>query len=134
MPFPFNQSTFDHWVEKYGTQSSTTTTSHGLVVEDGGNKPVGWERVVVYVTVLLLAVISVLVLVRQNLDRINQFGAWFLGLIDRIGGLIDRFRARDDSGYETARAPPVPAPRLVGQNRTDSERARAVARARETCV
>ena len=132
MPFPFTRSTFDHWKEKYDVHP-TNATLDLAEVGDGGNGVV-WEKVVAYISIPLFAVISILVLVKQNLDRLNQFGYWCSQMFDRVRDCIDRYRARNDTTYEMADAPPLPAPRLSRQNRTDSERVRTCARARETCV
>ena len=135
MPFPFTRSTFDHWEEKYRVHP--TNASYDQVEVDGGGELVVWEKVVAYITIPLLSIITVLVLVRQNLDRLNQFchwaGAFALELFDRVRACIGRHRARGDSTYEMAEAPPLPSPRPTRQNRTDSERVREL-RGLETCV
>lgn len=132
MPFPYTRSTFDHWEEKYNVHP-TNATYDLAEVDDGGN-PVVWEKIAAYVTIPMLAIATVLVLIKQNLDRINQFGFWARELFDRLRDCIDRYRARDDTAYEMADAPPLPSPRIARQNRTDSDRVRACQRARETCV
>ena len=136
MPFPYTRSTFDHFEEKYGAHPTNAT--YDLAEVDGGGESIVWEKYVAYVTIPLLSIITVLVLIRQNLDRLNQFGHWAgafaLELFDRVRDCIDRHRARGDSTYEMAEAPSLPSPRLTRQNRTDSDRVRDCARAHETSV
>ena len=82
MPFPYTRSTFDHWEEKY--RAHPTNATYDLAeVDDGGNAVV-WEKVAAYITIPLLAIVSVLVLIKQNLDHINQFGHWLSLLVDRL--------------------------------------------------
>ena len=133
MPYPFNKSSvFDYLKEKHGDHASTTPISRVVVHVDAGG--MGWEMVVAYTSIPLCVIIMVLVLLWVNRGRLDLVWPWCQTMMDRVRGFFNRHRARDDTGYEMADAPPLPAPRLGHQNRTDSERLRVYARSHETCV
>ena len=118
-----NVSMFDAF-----TDQPITFTSQ-VVIGGAHSNGVSWETWIAYPIILLLLLITVLIIIRQNLDR----GAAFLAQLQECARpFLNLFRSDTGGADEDIEmqdvSPMAPAdPQLHGRNLSDSERIRASA-------
>ena len=107
----------------------TTTFTNQVVVDGGHANGVSWETWIAYPFVLLLLVIAVLIIVRQNLDRGAALLAQAQQCLQPILNLFKRNTGGADDDVEMGDINPEPSSvgQLHGRNLSDSERIRASA-------
>lgn len=110
--------------------SSTTTFTNQVAVVGGHSSGITWQTWIAYPIVLLLLIIAVLIIVRQNLDRGAALLAQAQQCLQPILNLFKRNTGGAEEDIEMADMNPASSSdvQLHGRNLSDSERIRAGAR------